>query len=53
VFEIIEFAAVLILPSTGVRGYFNNELDLVFNALGAIVIVGVIEIYLGLKSKPR
>jgi hypothetical protein len=51
--EIIEFSAVLILPNTGVRGYYNNELDLVFNALGAIGAVLLIELYLRLKSKPR
>ena len=35
--EIVEFMAVLALPETGVGGYFNTSLDLVFNALGAIV----------------
>jgi len=35
--EIVEFAAVLIFPETGVGGYFNTALDLVFNALGAAV----------------
>lgn len=33
--EMIEFAATLILPQTGVGGYFNNSMDLVFNAIGA------------------
>ncbi len=51
--ELLEFAAVLVLPNTGVRGYYNNELDLVFNALGAVAIVGGIELYLRLKSKAR
>lgn len=33
--EIIEFGAVLAFPKTGVGGYYNTALDLVFNALGA------------------
>jgi uncharacterized membrane protein YjdF len=33
--EVIEFAAVLIFPETGVGGYYNTALDLVFNLLGA------------------
>jgi putative membrane protein len=33
--EIVEFAAVLSFPETGVGGYYNTSLDLVFNALGA------------------
>ena len=32
--EMIEFAAVLSLPETGVGGYYNTALDLVFNGLG-------------------
>ena len=35
--EIIEFVAVLILPKTGVGGYFNTGWDLVFDALGAML----------------
>ncbi|MEK7622105.1 MAG: DUF2238 domain-containing protein [Patescibacteria group bacterium] len=34
--EIIEFAAVVALSQTGVGGYYNTSLDLVFNTLGAI-----------------
>jgi putative membrane protein len=34
--EIIEFGAVAFLGSEGVGGYFNNALDLVFNAIGAV-----------------
>lgn len=37
--EIVEFAAVVASPQTGVGGYFNTALDLVFNALGAIIAV--------------
>jgi putative membrane protein len=38
--EIIEFAAVVIAPETGVGGYFNTVLDLIFNFTGAAVAVG-------------
>lgn len=34
--EMVEFVAVLTFPETGVGGYINTALDLVFNALGAI-----------------
>ncbi len=34
--ELIEFTAVLAFPDTGVGGYFNTALDLLFNTLGAI-----------------
>jgi len=34
--EIVEFTAVLTFPETGVGGYFNTSIDLVFNTLGAI-----------------
>jgi len=33
--EIVEFVAVVVAPKTGVGGYFNTALDLVFNGLGA------------------
>ncbi|OHA58949.1 MAG: hypothetical protein A2571_01065 [Candidatus Vogelbacteria bacterium RIFOXYD1_FULL_44_32] len=36
--EIVEFAAVLVFPATGVGGYFNTGLDLVFNAVGATLM---------------
>jgi hypothetical protein len=35
--EIVEFAAVVVFPETGVGGYFNTGLDLIFNMLGAII----------------
>ncbi len=35
--EIMEFMAVLALPQTGVGGYENTLLDLVFNTLGASI----------------
>lgn len=37
--EIIEFAAVVALPETGVGGYYNTVLDLIFNLSGAIIAV--------------
>lgn len=42
--EMIEFAAVLALPETGVGEYYNTALDLVFNAIGAVgamVVIGL------------
>jgi uncharacterized membrane protein YjdF len=35
--EIIEFIPVLLLPQTGVGGYYNTALDLVANGIGAVV----------------
>jgi hypothetical protein len=35
--EVIEFAAVVVFPETGVGGYYNTALDLVFNSLGALL----------------
>jgi len=37
--EIVEFTAVVVFPDTGVGGYFNISLDLVFNMFGAIAAV--------------
>jgi len=34
--EIVEFIAVLTFPETGVGGYINTSLDLVFNMVGAV-----------------
>lgn len=34
--ELIEFGAVVFMGKTGVGGYFNTALDLLFNTLGAI-----------------
>lgn len=42
--EVIEFAAVLALPNTWVGGYYNLELDLVANTLGAFLAVLIIEL---------
>lgn len=40
--EIFELGAVVFTGSTGVGGYYNNALDLIFNLIGAIigVIIG-------------
>ena len=40
----IEFAAVVVLGDTGVGGYVNNALDLVFNALGAVTAMAILAI---------
>ena len=40
--EIIEFIAVVLVPETGVGGYYNTALDLVFNMIGAICAVLII-----------
>jgi uncharacterized membrane protein YjdF len=45
--EIIEFAAVLFTPQTGVGGYENTLWDLVFNTLGAIIAV----VYINIRRK--
>jgi len=45
--EIVEFIAVVTFPETGVGGYFNTALDLVFNTLGAVAAA----IFLALKNK--
>lgn len=37
--EIVEFLAVVILPETGVGGYYNTVLDLIFNLAGAAIAV--------------
>lgn len=42
--EIVEFIAVLSFPDTGVGGYTNTALDLVFNTFGAIAAVTFIHL---------
>jgi putative membrane protein len=37
--EIIEFSTVAFFSATGVGNYYNNALDLVFNAIGALIAV--------------
>lgn len=48
--EMIEFAAVAATPETNVGGYVNNALDLVFNALGALLAMTVIAL---VADRPR
>ena len=40
--EIIEFSAVVIVQDTGVGGYVNTALDLVFNATGAVIAMLIV-----------
>ena len=40
--EIIEFLAVLSVPETNVGGYVNTALDLVFNAVGAVIAMLIV-----------
>ena len=42
--EIVEFFATVIATNTGVGGYINNALDLVFNLVGAIVAMVFIRV---------
>jgi uncharacterized membrane protein YjdF len=42
--EIVEFVPVAMGYRTGVGGYFNNALDLVFNGIGALVAVAIIHL---------
>ncbi len=37
--EIVEFLAVVSFPKTGVGGYYNTALDLVFNGIGSIIAI--------------
>lgn len=43
--EIIEFSAVVALPETGVGGYHNTVLDLIFNLTGALLAILVYRFY--------
>lgn len=45
--EIIEFSAVLLVPDTNVGGYYNTALDLVMNALGAVIAMAIIRLHGG------
>lgn len=42
--EIVEFMAVVIFPNTGVGGYENTALDLVFNMIGSVIAIGIIHL---------
>lgn len=43
--EIIEFIAAVTLPETGVGGYENTVLDLIFNLSGALIAILVYKMY--------
>lgn len=45
--EIIEFIPVVIFKGTGVGGYYNTMLDIIFNTLGAVFAV----VYINVKNK--
>ena len=49
--ELVEFVAVVAFSETGVGGYFNTTLDLLFNMLGAIVAVIFIHFYRRKKKR--
>ena len=40
--EIVEFAATVLVPETGVGGYINTSLDLVSDLVGAVIAVMII-----------
>jgi uncharacterized membrane protein YjdF len=42
--EIVEFAAVVIVPETGVGGYVNTSLDLVADLIGALLALAYIRV---------
>lgn len=44
--EMVEFAAVTFLNATGIGGYENNAMDLVFNLVGAIAGCGFVVLFL-------
>ncbi len=49
IYEIFEFILVVILPETGVGGYFNTMGDIIANSLGAISAVFLINLKKGLN----
>ncbi|GAB4343620.1 MAG: hypothetical protein Kow0099_22210 [Candidatus Abyssubacteria bacterium] len=42
--EIVEFAATVLVPETGVGGYVNTSLDLVADLIGAVLALAVIRV---------
>lgn len=49
--EVLEFITTVIMPKTGVGGYINNSLDLVFNLIGAILAMIFIRIKEGVSRE--
>jgi putative membrane protein len=51
--EIVEFLATVLIPDTGVGGYVNTGLDLVFNLIGSSIAVLFIHITYRTQSDHR
>ncbi len=49
--ELVEFSTVILFGNTGVGGYYNNAIDLIFNTFGAIVGVVYLKIRNGRKNR--
>jgi hypothetical protein len=47
--ELVEFAAVVYFPETGVGGYFNTGLDIVANGVG--VLIALVLIHFGYEKR--
>ncbi len=42
--EVVEFLATVFIPNTGVGGYVNTGLDLIFNLIGATIAIMIIHL---------
>ncbi|MEX0917254.1 MAG: DUF2238 domain-containing protein [Candidatus Paceibacterota bacterium] len=51
--ELVEFGAFLAIEKTGVGGFFNLSLDLVFNTLGVVIAVALLFFLQGNRYKER
>lgn len=49
--EVVEFIAVVLFPETGVGGYYNTALDLVFNGIGGFIGIFIIHFRRKWKEK--
>lgn len=49
--EVLEFVAVVVFPETGVGGYTNTLLDLVFNLIGATGAVVILALSQGARKR--
>lgn len=43
--EIIEFVVTMLFPDNGVGGYINTSLDLVFNSIGAVIAMIIVDVF--------
>jgi hypothetical protein len=50
--EVVEFTAVLVMSETGVGGYVNTGLDLVFNTIGAVSVALVLYVRDKRRAEP-